>query len=414
MIPLLRFPASSVRGVVIFVLAGVGVFGCRAAPKSDPSLAHDVSSLAREPYPGVEKPVADGLAAELARPAEAPPASPRPLQVLALSGGVGAAPYAAGALVGWTESGTRPTFDVVTGISSGALLGAYAFLGPKYDPKLKELILTLTSEDLVKVQPLRHVFRDGAFGSAAPAKHLLETRINDDFLADLRQAHAEGRRFFVGTMDLQTNQLAIWDVGAIASSGRPDAGDLVRKVLLAAFSWPGLLPPVEFNVEVDGRCYHEQHYDGGAGAMAFVRFGPLPGWPEHGAPARPGWLKGSNLYVLACRKLYSDPTPVRKRAMSRTMAYIGATFEALTRSDIARLYSLCAVSGMQYHLLAMPQEIPDEPLGFGEVFPKSARQMFEKGYQAGAGGPSWRLSPPGAEPGEEVGPRDGTQVDTCR
>jgi hypothetical protein len=410
---LLRFPASIVRGVVIFLLAGVSVFGCKASPKSDQSLVHDVSSLTSESYPEVEKPVADGLAAALAKPAEAPPASPRPLQVLALSGGVGAAPFAAGALVGWTESGTRPTFDVVTGISGGALLGVYAFLGPKYDPKLKELILTLTSSDLVKVQPLRHFLRDGAFGSAAPAERLLETKIDDGFLADLQQAHAEGRRFFVGTMDMQTKQLVIWDVGALASSGRPDAAVLVRKVLLAAFSWPGLLPPVEFNAEVDGRCYHEQHFDGGASAMAFVRFGPFPGWPERGEPARPGWLKGSNLYVLACRKLYSDPAPVRKRAVARTLAFMNATFEALTRADIARLYSLCAVSGMQFHLLAMPQEIPDEDLGFGGVFPKEARQLFETGYHLGVAGLTWRLTPPGAEPGEEVVPRDGTQIDTC-
>jgi hypothetical protein len=400
--------------VLILVLAGVGVFGCKASPKGDPSLLHDASSQARESYPEVEKPVAEGLAAALAMPAGARPASPQPLQVLALTGGVAAAPFAAGVLVGWTDSGTRPTFDVVTGISSGALIGAYAFLGPKYDPNLKRLILTLTTSDLIKIQPLRHVFRDGAFGSAAPAERLIQSEVNDGFLADLRQAHAEGRRFFVGTMDLQTKQLVIWDIGAIVSSGRPDAADLVRKVFLAAISWPGLLPPIEFNVEANGHCYHEQHYDGGASAMAFVRFGPLPGWPQRGAPARPGWLKGSNLYVLACRKLYSDPAPVRKRALSRTLAYVAATFEALNRADLARLYSFCAVSGMQFHLLALPQEVPEEPLSFGNMFPKDARPLFETGYQMGANGPPWRLTPPGSEPGEEVVPRDDTLIDTCR
>jgi hypothetical protein len=409
---LLHFPAASVRGVLILVLACLATFGCKSSSSSNPIPARD-APLAQETYPAVQKPVSDSLAAALATPAEAPPASPKPLEVLAMSAGVAAAPYAAGVLVGWSESGTRPTFDVVTGISSGALLGAYAFLGPKYDPALERLIRTLTSADLVDVRPVRYFFRSGSFGSSAPAERLLRTEINDEFLADLRKAHAEGRRLFIGTTDLETKQLVIWDMGAIASSGRPDAGDLVRKVLLAAIAWPGLVPPVDFNVEVNGHSYREQHFDGGAGAMAFVRFGPLAKWPAPDVTARHGWLKGSNLYVFACRKLYSDPTEAPTGAVSRTLAFLGATFESLTRADIAQLHSLCAASGMRFQLLIMPKEIREETLGMSNMFPKEASQLFDLGHQAGVGGPHWRLTPPGAEPGEEAVPRDATGIEIC-
>jgi hypothetical protein len=345
----------------------------------------------------VEKSRVDGLAAALALLDNAPPVHPRPLHVLAMTGGIEGAPFTAGVLVGWTKSGTRPQFDVVTGISGGALIGAYAFLGPKYDAHLQRLALSLSASDLVKIRPVCCMLRNGAFASSKPSERLLQTEINDCFLADLRQAHAEGRRFFVGTMNLQTKQLVTWDVGAIASSGRADADELVRKVLLAGIAWPGLVPPVEFNVEVNGRCYHEQHYDGGLTAMTFVRLGAS----ERDAPARPGWLAGSNLYVLANRKLYSEPAPVPKGALARTMASLTAMFGALTRADIARLYTQCAVSGMRFHLLAVPQEFPEEPLGIGDLYPREARQLFEIGYQMSTSHPPWRLTPPEAEPGED-------------
>jgi hypothetical protein len=361
----------------------------------------------------VEKPAADSLAASLGVLAETPSVGPRPLQVLALSGGVAGAPFTAGVLAGWTESGTRPMFDVVTGISSGALIGAYAFLGPKYDPEMRRLILTLNTADLMRFRPLRCMLRDGTLGSAEPAERLIRKVYSDCFLTDLRRAHAEGRRFFVGTMSLQTKRLVIWDLGAIASSDRPDAGDLVRKVLLAAISWPGAVPPVEFDVEVNGHCYHEQHCDAGPVAMTFVRFGPLPGWPDCDAPARPGWLAGSDLYVLASRKLYSDPQRVAQCALPRLGLSVTTLFEALTRADIARLFSFCAVSGMRFHLLAVPPEYHGEPPCFTNLYPKEARQLFETGYHRGVNGPCWRSTPPGAEPGEETVPRDGSGIAVC-
>jgi hypothetical protein len=336
------------------------------------------------------------------------------LQVLALSGGVAGVPFTAGVLLGWTQSGTRPQFDVVSGISSGALIGAFAFLGPRYDAELRRLVLSLNTSDLICFRPLRCMLRHGAFGTAEPAERLIGRVFDDGYVADLRQAHAEGRRFFVGTMNLETKRLIVWDVGAIACSGRPDAGDLVRKVLLAAVSWPGAVPPVEFDVAVNGHCYREQHCDAGSVGMAFVRFGALPGWPQPGAPVQPGWLAGSDLYVLASRKLYSDPHPVPCCALSRLAPSFSTLFEALTRADIAHLYFVCAASGMHFHLLAVPQNYHCEPPCFSSLFPKGAPKLFETGFRMAACGPSWRSTPPGAGPGEEAIPRDGREIRGCR
>ena len=398
----IRLLTFLVRDGVCLVLVGVGVFGCSACPNGGPSPLPDAPALTTVCYHPAETPPADGLPSALGMPVPLPPTLSRPLQMLALSGGVAGAPFTAGVLVGWSRLGTRPMFDRVTGVSSGSLIGALAFLGPKYDNRIQNLILTMNTSDLIEFRPLRCMVRDGAFGSAKPAERLIRRAFDDGFMVDLRQAHAEGRRFFVATMNLETKRLAVWDLGALASSGRPDADELTRKVLLAAVSWPGAVPPVAFDIEVNGRCYREEHCDAGSVAMALPPFGTLADCPP-----------GSNLYVLASRKLYSDPTPVPRRALCRLKPSVSAIFEALTRADIARIHSLCMLSALRFHLLALPQEYSGEAPSLMHLYPKEAPRLFETGYQCGLRGPCWRYTPPGAEPGEEAIPRDGREIKRC-
>ncbi|HTU93451.1 MAG TPA: patatin-like phospholipase family protein [Gemmataceae bacterium] len=397
--PAIRLLAALVRDVRFLVLTGVGVFGCSAFPCGDPAPTPDAASpLTRVCYYPDETP-ADGSPPSLNMPAVVPPIASRPLQILALSGGVAGVPFTAGALVGWTRTGTRPLFDQVTGISSGSLVGAYAFLGPKYDAQMQRLILSLSTADLIKFRPLYCMLHDGAFGSAKPAEKLIQRAFDDGFIDDLRCAYAEGRRLFIGTMNLETKRLAVWDIGAIASSGRPDANDMVRKVLLAAVSWPGAVPPVAFDIEVNGRCYREEHCDAGSVAMTLSPIGPLPSCPS-----------GSDLYVLASRKLYSDPEPVPKRAFHRIKPSVTAIFEALTRANISELYYLCWHHGLRFHLLAEPQDYHGEAPSITHLYPKEAPRLFELGYRIGSSGPCWRCTPPGAEASEAAIPRDGQEI----
>lgn len=385
---------STIRLLVFLVLAGVSACGCSVCPPVASAPSPDAPTVTQASY----RPAED-LPSALNMPSPLPTAKMQPLHMLALSGGVAGAPYTAGVLLGWSQLGTRPLFDRVTGISSGSLVGALAFLGPKYDPQLRHLILTLNTADLFKFRPLCCMLRDGAFGSMKPAERLLRRTFDDAYMADLRQAHAEGRRFLVGTMNLETRRLAIWDVGAIACSGRPDADDLVRKVLLAAVSWPGAVQPVTFDIECNGHCYREEHCDAGSVAMVLPPFAPPLDCPH-----------GSHLYILASRKLYSDPVRVPKSAFCRLKPSVSAIFEALTRADIARLHSLSLLCGIHFHLLAVPQDYRGEAPSLTNLYPKESRQLFETGYQSGINGPCWRVTPPGTEVGEQAVPRDGREI----
>src|SRR5262245_2869131 len=387
----------------LLAVAGAILAGCGHAPRHAAAPTYTAQDPA-EPYPQLEQPTVAGLDATLGPFASSPTPRTKPVHVLAVCAGGADTAFQAGALVGWTQASTRPTFDVVTGTSGGALAGAFAFLGPKYDPHLERLFTNRTTADLLHVRPVRYLLRDGAIASPEPLERLLEAEVNESFLADLREAHAQGRRLFIGTTNFDTKRLVVWDLGAIASSDRPEAATLVRKVLLASVTWAGIMPPVEFQVDVDGRPCCEHHIDGGATAQAFVRFGPMPGWPNPEEPA-PGWLAGSNLYVLAGGKLYATPTPAPHRSFGRILPAISCLTNSLSRADMHHLHTLCQSSGMRFHLLALPQEYAGSRPGLLRLDPAESRRLFEAGYQLASTGPPWRRTPPGTEPGDEEVPR---------
>jgi predicted patatin/cPLA2 family phospholipase len=379
-----------------------GSFGCAGTRnRSEPDGAKAVT--AQKPSQ-LTKPISDSLAAELAKPTG--PITP-PQNVLAISGGGQYAAYNAGLVVGWTEAGNRPKFDVVTGISSGAIVACYAFLGERYDERLTQFFTTTRQKDLFVFRPVVELIRNGSLASSKRLEELLGREINDCFLFDLREAHKEGRRLYVGTMNAKTRRLVIWDLGAVACSDRADAGELVQKILLAATAYPGLLPPVEFDVVVDGQRYVEQHVDGGAVSQAFLRLGPCAERPADGVT---GWLCGSNLYAMAAGKLFPPQVEGEVKFLSRVGGSISAALYALYRAELVNMYAFCGVSGMKFHLNAVPEEteVPPNSMSFDAA---AMRRLYTLGHQAAKKGIPWRFTPPGAEPGEEERPQGGETLD---
>jgi hypothetical protein len=409
-----RPPLLRVACAVALAGLAVGV-GCAGPGKKDdaPPPPHvtaksAVADLSAPPagYPDSDKQLADALG-ELAvargLPPQAVPA--KPLNVLALSGGGQYGAFVSGVLVGWTAAGTRPEFDVCTGISSGALIAMFAFLGPKYDPYLTRFATTLERKDVFDYRPVRGLIKDKALASSDPLKGLVEEVVSDEYLADLRAAHCAGRRLYIGTMYVRARRLVVWDVGALACSGRPDAAELVRKVILASSSIAGFVPPVEFDVTVNGVRYTEQHSDGGAVSQVFVRFGP--DHPRY----RPGggtWLQGSNLYLIAGGKLYADPLPEKPGFFTLATSSISASLYALYRAELAKLHALCTLSGMTFNLVAIPQNLKTarKSLAFD---PEAMKGLYAEGHALGVGGVPWRHAPTGANPSEQELPRAGLE-----
>ena len=337
------------------------------------------------------------------------PANYQPAQknLLAISGGGMYGSFSVGVLKGWSDAGTRPIFDVVTGVSTGALIGTFAFLGSEYDERLTKFYTQVKSADIFRTRARISLLWTDSYASSEPLKKLIEASITPELLQEVGRQHALGRRLYVGTTNLDTRRFVIWDMGAIASRGDQASLQLYRTVLLASSSVPGFFPPVEIDVEINGQKYTELHADGGATSEVFIRPGDYNLDPEAIKKGhRP--LTGHNLYVITSGKYYADPKCVKRSLSGIASGTVAALLYAKTRDDLLRMYTLCLVTGMKFHVTALPQDFPIGPDSL-DFNPIEMKRLFEEGYRIGKSGDKWRSLPPGTDPDEQVMPRTGVQ-----
>ncbi|MFO0799320.1 MAG: patatin-like phospholipase family protein [Gemmataceae bacterium] len=392
-----RLPDLFAAAMVVALAAAVG-----CTPRSftnPPTNLLDSSWYNRvappDPYPDPDTTLSDGLASVFGNGTMPAPAPGRAQNILVISGGGKYGAYVAGVLCGWTENGSRPQFDVVTGISSGALIAAMAYLGPQYDARLAREFNNVEQRDILKFQPVRGLLFNRGLASSAPLRELLERNLDEQAFQDMCAAHRAGRRLFVATVSLTTQRAVVWDVGAVATSGRPDARELVNKILVASCSIPGFMPPVEFDIELNGVRYREMHVDAGNVIQAFIQ-------TPRGLPPT------SNVYVIASGKIYRDPLDESPRFLKVLAASVSNTMYALFRESAYKMYALCAVTGANFHLNAVPTTLKIEP-GSMTFKKEEMRLLFGVGRQAAVGGVPWRRTPPASQPGETMVPRTGLE-----
>lgn len=324
-----------------------------------------------------------------------------PRHVLALSSGGLYGAYSAGFLSGWTKTGTRPEFDVVTGVSTGALAAPFAFLGKEFDDRLQQLYTGVRAEDVFRIRTWVTIPFTDAVASSTPLQELIDSQVNQELLGRIAAEHRKGRRLYIGTTNLDTRRLVIWDMGAIASLPHPQGCRLFRDVILASCSVPGMLPPVMFNVEIDGQKYTEMHVDGGVSSQIFVPsliFRAAAKEIPPNTPVVPGSI--GNLYAVVAGKLYPDACPIPRRVLP----ILGATTQSLMyahcRSELMSLYGQSQLAGMRYHLVALNQDVAVNAETLISIDQKEMTKLCVEGSKDGLAGPAWRYAPPDICPGD--------------
>ncbi len=357
---------------------------------------------AARPYPAPNLPASARIV-----PVETPVVATVPpvRSALVLSGGGAYGAFSAGLLKGWSESGTRPTFDVVTGISTGALIAPLAFLGPEFDRDLEVLYTTLRNRDVFRRRPLPTVLWADSLAEPTPLRGRIEAMATLEFLDRVAAEHKKGRRLYVGTTDLDTTRLVVWDLGAIASGIDPGRRSLFCDVILASCSVPAVFPPVAINVEVDGRQCTELHVDGGVSSVAFLPSAALGVGPTGEVdPAS----AGAEMYVVLASNLDAPHDPVERRLVEVSGEALSGVMRSRQEGDLLKLFLLARYSGARFHLAAVPSDIPADRTGL-EFEPAAMRRLFEAGFEAGRTG-QWRDRPPGVGPGERPVPREGSRL----
>ena len=313
-------------------------------------------------------------------------ASHRPITLLALSGGGPNGAYGAGLLCGWTKAGDRPEFDIVVGISTGSLIGPYAFLGPAYDEQLKKGYTTVSDKDIFKKRWMLSVlFGADSVASSEPLAKLITEEMDHGIIDAVAAEWRKGRRFYVGTSDLDSQRLVVWDMGAIAASGATNSHKLFCEVLLASASIPVAFPPVRFEVEADGKSYDELHADGGVmtqvfGAAFLDRLMALSD------------VHQGQFYLIRNECISPEWAPVKPRLLSIAGRSIGTVIKMQGLGDVYRLFLVSQSAGTDFHFASIPDDFDMKKKG--EFDPVYMKALFDIGFQEAARGTEWKDVPP--------------------
>jgi hypothetical protein len=300
---------------------------------------------------------------------------------LAISGGGSDGAYGGGVLAGWSESGTRPEFAVVTGVSIGSLVAPFAFLGPRYDDEIRKNFTTVGAADIFEDRMTRDSLVD-----YWPLRDLIEKRVTPKLLSEIATEHARGRRLFVATTNLDAGRRVVWNMGAIAARGDDKALKLFRDILLASSSIPGFFSPVAIEVEANGKKFKELHSDGTITAPFFVV-------PETmfsaSAKSRPPL---SQLYVIVNSKLapeFGMPGRSIPGVLGRSIA---VALTAALRSEVMLVHV-----GAQRHGIALRIAHVDPAFNYpsrGLFDGKYMQALYDVGVAAGKKGTAFETALP--------------------
>ena len=318
------------------------------------------------------------------------PARTRVANLLAISGGGSDGAYGAGLLNGWTQAGDRPEFDVVTGISTGALTAPFAFLGSAYDGVLREIYTLYGDDDIYSQNRLFAIFGQAAIFNTDGLKGLIARYVDARVVNEIAREHNRGRRLLIGTAHLDAQRSVLWDIGAIASSGQPDRVDLIHDIMTASAAIPGAFPAVRIQVTIGGETFDELHVDGGTTEQV-VLF-PLTERPKNTTPAAPGSATKFNLYIIRNGKLTPEWESVEPALADVAGRSISTMIKRQALGDLSRLYLRAERLGMTYLLAAIPADfdVPSESdfdVGY-------MRALLERGERDAASGYQWRTEPP--------------------
>jgi predicted acylesterase/phospholipase RssA len=309
--------------------------------------------------------------------------------ILVISGGGSDGAFGAGLLNGWTNNGKRPTFSVVTGVSTGALMAPFAFLGPRYDALLKEFYTQYSTDDILRPTIIAGLFGGAALTSSEPLANLIAKYVDRRLLSEIAAEHKKGRRLLVGTTNLDAERPVIWNMGEIASVGSDRSLALFRRVILASASIPGVFPPVLINVEAGGKVLQEMHVDGGTTDNAVL----LPLTTNLKAIDRQLRIRARRrLYVIVNSHLNPEWKSVKPSTIDIASRSVITLIKQQTLSDVQKLYAFSSKNGLDYYLATVPDEFQEKPK---EAFDKKyMTDLFNVGQRLGREGYKWMRKPP--------------------
>ncbi|HYQ73158.1 MAG TPA: patatin-like phospholipase family protein [Gammaproteobacteria bacterium] len=300
------------------------------------------------------------------------------LNILSLSGGGQNGAFGAGFLIGWRESGRRPEFDVVGGVSTGALLATHALLGTAADDvTLKELYTEINREDIYTGRGITGLLSGSdSLKDTAPLRTLIAKHITAETLERVAAAYDDNRLLVVGTTNVDYAQTWVWNMSLIAKAGDLE---LYRKVLLSSASFPIVFPPVE----IDGHLF----VDGAARSNVVV-----VGMGGTTKPRPPLYGPG-NVYMIDNGRLNHAPEALRRALGDVAATTVSVMMDQSMQTALTRSYFGARLLGYNFKMVAIPDDVKigNDPLAFD---PEQMRAAFEAGRTLAKQPDPWSSAPP--------------------
>lgn len=303
------------------------------------------------------------------------------LDILALSGGGAGGGFGAGVMKGLTQSGKRPTYELVTGVSTGALIGAFAFLGPDWDDELERAYTSGEAEALTSSLGFASLFRAGLLGEAN-LRNLVSSFVTPEMVTAVAAESAKGRTFLVATTNLDAEEPVYWNMGEVAARGGDEARKLFIDILVASSSIPGAFPPVLIPVVNGEEAYSEVHVDGGVTVPFFV-FPEVAYLSEERFPE----LAGANIHVIIDGQLESVNNPSKVSLIAITLRAFNIGLIRMARSELFLTSALADRHRMNAVFTYIPQSYPFAgPFNFRR---EDMRQLFDYAAECSRTGQLW-------------------------
>jgi hypothetical protein len=304
---------------------------------------------------------------------------------LALSAGGEDSAFGAGLLSGLSESGRRPDYSVVTGVSSGALLASFVFLGASRDTELKRDFTAISAADVFEDRRTNDSLLD-----TWPLREFIDKRITPQLLAEIANEHRRGRRLIIVTTNLDAGRPIAWNMGAIAAAGSDAALKLFRDILLATSAIPGLFPPVLIDVEANGRRFSEMHMDGGLAATIYIA-------PDSMLLASSSLrLPASQITLILNSKLMTEFEVTERSLVGVLGRSLSVGVKRATRSAAILIDAAARRGGTEFNVAYVDNAF-DHP-SRGMFDPEYMKALFEVGRLQGRSNDPFRHAMPEAAP----------------
>lgn len=312
---------------------------------------------------------------------------------LAISGGGANGAFGAGLLAGWTESGKRPKFEVVTGVSTGAIIAPFAFLGSEYDEKIIELYSTVSRRDIFrKRSALFALLFRSALTDTKPLRKLIDQHITPDLVAKIAKQDKLQRKLFIMTTQLDALRPVVWDIGAIASRRGQKGVELIKRIILASTAIPAFFPPVPIEWESNGKIFTELHVDGAVSRTVFAYPAQVNAQKINN---KLGLKFRRNIFVIQNSNVQTEYEPMSAKLSKIAERAMSGMLMNQANSNVEQIYYLAKRDGIEFNMIAIPNDFQADKMN--EFDPAYMKKLLELGRKIGRGGNFWKHKPPSEE-----------------